>query len=165
MPDPTDAVTPDKSSTRGSTRVSVSLPPELLEQARALHPDLNVSGLLQDALRALVSCEHEDLVCARCGTSVRDAAVAERALSRFYVDAMTLVHDHALAEGTVIGLTRRLRDLARSYQLRIANELPMPGLTRAERGAAKIKEFPAPTTPAPAAALTVVPSASTVEAG
>jgi len=164
MPDPTDAVTSEKEPARGSTRVNVSVPAELLERARELHPDFNASGLFQDALRALVSCEHTDLVCARCGTSMREAAIADRALTRFYVDVISMVHDHARAEGTVIGLSRRLRDLARSYQLRIATELPLPGLTRAEREAAKVKDFPAPKKPAPAAALAAVPTSS-VEAG
>ncbi|MGH9042655.1 MAG: hypothetical protein ACRDZ3_20765 [Acidimicrobiia bacterium] len=64
-------------------RVNLSLPDELAELVHHELPDLNVSRVLQDALRALLRCDHRDLVCAQCSAPLPRRLVIDQALSAF----------------------------------------------------------------------------------
>ena len=90
----------------------------------------------------MAGCEHEQLVCARCEASVRRLDVADAALTRFYMDAQSLIGEFARRGGTVEGLGRRLRDLGANHRIRVAIDVPAPGLTRTERRRSKVKELP-----------------------
>jgi hypothetical protein len=133
----------DGSGRPSCTRVNVSVPIELLERIRAEHPSLNLSAVFQDGLRALVECPHEHLACARCGANLRHSAVAEEALGRFYIDLISALRKHIQREGTAEGFGRQMKALGEEHGVRLASELPLPTLTRIERHAAKVKEFPA----------------------
>lgn len=148
----------------GSTRINVSVPVELLDRARELNPNLSPSALLQEALRTAIGCEHEALVCARCDKPIRRLEIVDQALSHFYADVQAIVADHARRGGTVEGVGRRVKELGQSHQLRIASELPAPGLTRAERQAAKVKDLP-PAAPTRQRAPLAAVDPSAVEAG
>lgn len=84
-------------------RINVTVPEALIERARDQLPDLNVSGVLQDALRRLLECEHERAVCADCGEPVELTAAAGEALEMFWRELLyawgPLVDRGGTAEG------------------------------------------------------------------
>jgi hypothetical protein len=135
-----------------SARITVTVPAELLAEAQATNPDLSPSALLQDALRRLAACPHDELRCAHCGTVVRAADVFDRAMTRLYSEIQGLIADQARRGGTVEGLARRVRALGIAHHLRFAAETTLPVLTRAERRSAKVRDFPQRPAPAKAAA-------------
>jgi hypothetical protein len=126
------------------SRCTVTFPPELYEKALAANPNLAPSELFQEALRRLTGCEHDDLACARCGAPLRQVDIVDRVLTRFYLEVQELVGTHARRGRSVEGLTRPLKALGQSYRLRVASETPLPGMTREERRAAKVKDLPPP---------------------
>lgn len=71
-------------------RLNVSVPERLVEQVREALPDLNVSAVLQQALRALVECEHERMVCADCGDPVDVVDIARESMGLLWAE---LVHE------------------------------------------------------------------------
>lgn len=128
-------------------RVNVWIPDELHEAVRDALPDLNLSAALQDALRSTLTCGHDQLVCGRCSAPVSRVDVVDSALTRFYADVQAIVAAAAREGRTAEGVARRVKDLGARYRLRIATEVPLAGLTRAEREAAKVKDLPTPTPP------------------
>jgi hypothetical protein len=105
--------------------------PALLAARVANMPGLNVSGVLQKALWALVDCRHEKLVCTCCAQPVDVRQRQAEALSLFYGEVMDrleqLVHQGATAEGAA----RAVRQLGETH--RCADRRPLPRPTRAER--------------------------------
>jgi hypothetical protein len=163
MTDPTEGLD-RQTATHGSVRLSISVPIELLEQARTANPGLSPSAVFQQALRDAAGCNHEDLSCARCTAPVRRVDVAHQALAGFYVDVQSLVADHARRGATVEGLGRRIKELGQRHRIRQATEIPAPGMTKAERHRAKVRELPTPP-PATAPAAATPRTARTTEAG
>lgn len=65
------------------SRRTVYLPPELDAALAERLPNVNVSMVLQAALRGLLGCAHESLCCATCSTAVSPAALATAARDEF----------------------------------------------------------------------------------
>lgn len=61
-----------------------------MEQVRSDMPDLNVSAVLQQALRNLLECEHERMVCADCGDPVDVVDIARESMGLLWAE---LVHE------------------------------------------------------------------------
>lgn len=115
-------------------KLSVSVPDELIEAARTRHPAMNVSRVLQDALRVALDCPHHDLVCAGCGDELEAARLSRLALERFYVDAIRALEDLLWRGGSVEGSARVLRRLALEHGLADAvARVQLPRLSRGER--------------------------------
>jgi hypothetical protein len=99
----------------------VTVPADLLDEARATKPDLSPSALLQAELRDLVDCDHSHLACSHCGAPLDQGDVVQPAVARFYVEVQELITDY-LQEGRGLeGLARAVRELAEGH---IALELP-----------------------------------------
>lgn len=118
-------------------RINVTVPDELLRQLRAAHPALNVSQVLQDALRALAACPHEQLVCEACQAVVDRRSVGARLLDALYVDLIDALEHLLFSGGTVEGAARVTKNVAERHQVAAAFRRPLPRFTRAEREAAK----------------------------
>lgn len=122
--------------------MNLSVPSELLEEVRRQIPDLNLSAVLQEALREHLECTHERLGCARCGVPVSRDGIIDRALTYFYGDVQAALGPLVRQGGTAEGAARKVREVAVEWQLRFAIETPAPSLTKAERVASRVKELP-----------------------
>lgn len=84
-------------------RINAYVPDDLAAQVKEHLPDVNVSAVLQEALRTLLDCDHDRLVCAGCGEEVDPTAVAGAALDAFYRELLwewrALVNNHGTAVG------------------------------------------------------------------
>ena len=69
-------------------RMNVSVPDELVALVREQLPGLNVSGVLQEGLRARLGCNHAVLACTRCGGRLDHWHLVDAALGRFYADVL-----------------------------------------------------------------------------
>lgn len=118
-------------------RVSVTIPDELAGEVRRRLPALNVSGLLQNALRAALGCSHGQLTCATCAASLDPGDVAREALDALYRDLVDGLEDLLWSAGTLEGFGVRLKNVAQRHNVRLAFVRPLPRHTRAEREAAK----------------------------
>lgn len=115
------------------SRVTLSVPDELLELVRQSIPTLNISRTLQDALRARLTCSHKLLACASCAASMEASDVIDEALSRFYGDALWDLGELLRTGGTVEGSARVLKNVAERHGVTRAIETPLPRSTRAQR--------------------------------
>jgi hypothetical protein len=125
-------------------RVNVWLPAELAEVLRAELPDLNLSQLVQDAIRGVLGCRHDELACARCAEPVDRGALVDAAMSAFYSDVMWDLIPLVDRVGTAEGAARVVKEVARRHQVSRAESTPLPRPSRANRHAAKVREFPMP---------------------
>lgn len=123
-------------------RVNVWIPDELAGSVRARLPDLNVSAVLQDALRERLGCHHDRAVCAACALPVDVHAAGTVRLERFYCDVLDALVDLVAHGGTAEGAARVVKDVATRHQLPVAAKRPLPRPTRAERLAAAVAPFP-----------------------
>lgn len=114
-------------------RVSVTIPDELAREVRHKLPGVNVSGLLQDALRAALECPHGRLVCATCSMPVDGRRVAQGLLDAFYRDVLDALERLLIDGGSVEGAARVTRTVGLRHQIPLASIRPLPCLTRAER--------------------------------
>ena len=103
-------------------RLNVYLPDELGEQVKEHLPNVNVSALLQDALRDLLECGHERLACAGCGEQVDPTVVAGAALDSFYAELLWRWQALVDNRGTAVGAAQ----VAKS----VAVEMGVPGAER-----------------------------------
>jgi hypothetical protein len=85
-------------------------------------PDLNVSAVLQQALRALIECDHERLACADCGEKVDPEAVGGSALDAFYAELLWRWQELVDNRGTAVG--------AAQVAKQVAVEMGVPGAER-----------------------------------
>jgi hypothetical protein len=132
----------DATSPPRGRRINIWVTPGLLEAAREVNPDLNVSALVQEALREVIGCSHEELACRKCSAPIVRADVVEKAVTSFYLDALDAIGELVRRGGTAEGAARKLREIAGRWRLKIATEAPLPRPTRAERHTAKVKEMP-----------------------
>lgn len=119
-------------------RVNVWLPDDLQQRLQELDGRINLSRLLQDAVRRVMSCDHEQLACALCDMPVDREEVRDQALSQFYRDLMAKLEQLLRARGarsTVEGAARVTKDVARRWQVSAADRVPLPRLPRAVREA------------------------------
>lgn len=108
-------------------RVNAYLPDELGERLKAELPDVNVSAVLQDAIRGLLDCDHERLACADCGEPVDGSVVdAGEALAAFWAE---LLHEWGpLVDkgGTAEGAARVGKAVAMRFGVPGADRRPLP---------------------------------------
>ena len=135
-------------------RVNVYLPEELVALVRAALPGVNVSAVLQAGLRDLLDCPHPAAACAECGASIDLDERIDAALGAFYLDCLWELADLARRSGTAEGAARIVKSVALRHRIAVAERAPLPGMSRAERRAARARELPEiPPSPAPALAL------------
>lgn len=115
-------------------RVNVWLPDELVAAVREHLPDVNVSKTLQAALRSLLSCKHDRMVCAECAQPVDLAALLDEAKSAFYSQLRWELEALVNNDGTAEGAARVAKDVAVAHQITAAKApLPRPGRAQRQR--------------------------------
>lgn len=110
--------------------MTVTLPDALAAKVADL-PGLNVSGVLQEALWAVVECRHSDLACRCCGRPVAVADLKAEALTAFYRDLMHRLGLLIQRGGTAEGAARIVGQLAETHHF--PAPIPVSRPTRAER--------------------------------
>lgn len=124
-------------------RVNVWLPQALFDVVRAQLPDVNVSQLLQEALRGALGCQHEQLACAQCAQPIDRWAMVDERMDGFFRDAMwrigELVHT---GKGTAEGAARILKERGQSWKIPAAQRYTLPRPSRAARHTGKVREMP-----------------------
>ena len=116
-------------------RLNVYLPDDLGEKVRSEMPDLNLSGLLQQALRQALDCEHERWVCADCGEDVDTDEVCRGAMKEFLDAAWWQLEGLVDRRGTAEGAAKVLRDVAVGMGVPGAGMRPLLRPTRSMREA------------------------------
>jgi hypothetical protein len=113
-------------------RVNVTMPDELAVLVREQLPGLNVSGVLQGALRELVDCAHHELGCSVCGALVPRQRLIVTALQQFYADVIWQLHGPIARCETAEGAARVLRSLAEGWGVDV-KRAPLPRATKSQR--------------------------------
>lgn len=116
-------------------RLNVYLPDELGEQVRDTLPDLNVSAVVQDALRTLLDCDHERLVCATCEVSVSAEVIAGAAMRDLWRELLWAWEPLVDRHGTAVGAATVGKDVAVRMGVPGAESMPLPRPSRAMREA------------------------------
>lgn len=93
-------------------QVTVWVPDDLDEDRRARLPHINVSQVLQDALRARLCCEHLELACRLCHAPVDRAQLVAEALGDFYRRQIAALEPLIHRVGTAEGAARILKRVA-----------------------------------------------------
>lgn len=119
-------------------QLSVWVPNELAEALKTRLPGVNVSKVLQDGLRSLLDCEHDQLVCADCAAPVNRRAITDDALSKFYSQVMWEIRDLVAAGGTCEGAGRIVKGVAEAHQVSAAKRVSLP---RPPRGVRERREW------------------------
>lgn len=114
-------------------RLNVTVPDELWLAVKALSPDLNVSGVLQDGLRGLLSCEHRHTICAGCAAPVDVPVLMDAARLDLAWQLWLRLADHVIAGGTGEGAARVLRDELERQQVHGVGRWALPRPSRAAR--------------------------------
>ena len=123
-------------------RVNVWLPDELNESVRQALPGLNISNVLQEALRDRLVCRHESAVCARCAAPVDPWALANDRLDRFYLDLIDALAELMLRpSGTVEGAARVAKEIGVRAQIPAASLRPLPRPSKAMRTELKVRDI------------------------
>ena len=116
-------------------RLNVYVPDELGERVREQLPDVNVSALLQQALRGLIECDHERLACADCGEVVDYSAAAGEALEMFWRELLYAWQPLVDRGGTAEGAARVGKEVAKALGVPGADRCPIPRPPRHARQA------------------------------
>lgn len=114
-------------------RINVYVPDELVAEARSRHPALNASHLYQAALRQLVECAHETVVCRLCAEEIPAATLVAHAVDDLYGAVMDAMEGLVWRGSTAEGAARVLAHVARARGVPLAFRRPLPRATRAER--------------------------------
>lgn len=128
-------------------RMTLTMTDELYRKVRAELPGLNVSGALQELLRAKLRCEHSELECRVCRKRVWSADLERSRLAWFYGDCIEALEELVVRGGTAEGAARVLKTVAERYGVQARRPLPRP--TRAERQAVRDQAFTAAARQAP----------------
>lgn len=107
-------------------RVNVYVPNELGERLRSSLPDLNVSAVLQNALRALLDCEHGVVACVDCGEAVDPSASTGEALAAFWRELLWAWEPLVDRGGTAEGAARVGKAVAVEFGVPGADLRPLP---------------------------------------
>jgi hypothetical protein len=84
-------------------RVNVYLSEELAALVEREMPGLNLSAVLQEALRGRLECSHDALSCSRCAARVDRLVMIDEVLSRFYVECLQELERLVAVRGTAEG--------------------------------------------------------------
>ena len=97
-------------------RVNVWLNKDVYDTLRRELPDVNVSGLLRQAIESTLNCWHDQLECTRCGSQVDHQYLLSKEVTRFYRDARNAIGDLVdKGRGTAEGAQRVLHDVAQLW--------------------------------------------------
>lgn len=132
-------------------RVNVWLPDELNATIKQELPDVNVSAVLQDALRALLGCRHDRVSCAACAKPVDLRSLIDEALCSLYLDLHWKFVELIDRGGTVEGAARVAKEIATRHRVSCAPNIALARPSRAQRQRQRVLEFP--DTPAAVAAV------------
>ena len=116
-------------------RLNVTVPDRLIERVRDDLPDVNVSGVLQAALRTLLECDHDHLTCAGCGGDVDRSTVATEALGQFWSELLGEWEPLVDRHGTAVGAATVAKSVAVRHGVPRADRMPLPRPSRAMREA------------------------------
>lgn len=118
-------------------RLNVSVPDGLVDQVREHLPDVNVSGVLQDALRKLLEgeCGHRRLTCTECGVDVARSQVGGELAGRFYRELLHELGPLVDQLGTAEGAARIAKRIALEMGVPGADGLAVPRPPRSAREA------------------------------
>ena len=108
------------------TRVNVHLPNHLAEQVRAKLPGVNVSAVLQNALREMLECPHERLTCGDCGDTVDRRVVAGEAMAEFWRELLWEWESLVDKGGTAVGAAQVGKQVAVRLGVPRAETMPLP---------------------------------------
>lgn len=122
-------------------RVNTWVPDDLAAVVRERMPDVNYSQVLAEGLRARLACRHDEVACTTCGQTERRWDIEDQAVGRFYADLMWELRRLVERGGTAEGAARIVKGVADRYRVSVASKLPLPRPSRAEREAAKVREF------------------------
>lgn len=114
-------------------RLNVTVPDELWLAAKARAPGVNVSGVLQAGLRALLGCAHDRAVCAACAEEVDLYELTQRSRRDLAWAVWLRLTDHVVAGGTAEGSARVLLDELGRQQVPEVDTWVLPRLSRAVR--------------------------------
>ena len=114
-------------------RVNVYLPDSLGELVRSA--DMNVSAIVQEALRQRLECDHERLTCSGCGGEAERSELAGEALGALWRDLLWAWEPLVDRRGTAEGAARVARDVAVRHGVPRADRIPLPRPSRARREA------------------------------
>ncbi len=122
--------------------MNVWLPDELNDAVRAELPELNISNVLQEALRDRLGCRHDRAQCARCSAPLDPWSMANDRLDRFYLDLIDALGELMLRpSGTVEGACRVAKEIGVRAQIPAAARRPLPRPSRAMRTALKVRDL------------------------
>ena len=107
-------------------RVNVSVPDTLIVQVRENMPDLNVSAVLQDALRGLLECGHQRVACMDCGEPVDSSVNTGEALAAFWSELLHVWQPLVDRGGTAEGAARVGKAVAVEMGVPGAERQPIP---------------------------------------
>lgn len=116
-------------------RLNVYVPDDLGETVKEALPDLNVSAVLQAALRAKLECSHERLRCDDCGEVVSGGVDAGEVLAAFWGDLLWAWQPLVDKGGTAEGAARVAKGIAVDAGVPGAELLPLPRRPRRGRAA------------------------------
>ena len=116
-------------------RLNVTVPDRLIERVRDDLPGVNVSGVLQSALRELLECDHERLSCSQCEASLSRSELSTTALDRLYRELMAAWEPLVDRQGTAEGAARVAKHVAQEAGVPRADRIPLPRPSRAMREA------------------------------
>jgi len=116
-------------------RMNVSVPDELVALVREQLPGLNVSGVLQEGLRARLGCNHAVLACTRCGGRLDHWHLVDAALGRFYADVLWEIGElvRRMPAATAEGACRVVKRVAADKNITEGAHQPVPRPSRARR--------------------------------
>lgn len=117
-------------------RVNCHVPDDLGDQIREHLPDVNVSAVLQAALRSLLDCTHERLVCADCGEAVDEEAASGAALDVFWRELLWAWQPLVDRGGSAEGAARVAKAVAVEMGVPGAERRALPRPPRAARASA-----------------------------
>ena len=111
-------------------RVNVHVPDDLARRVKERLPDLNVSALVQQALRGMLECSHERVCCADCGDVVDPSGDA---LARFWKELLWSWEPLVDRQGTAEGAARVGKEVAVRLGVPDAERTPLPRPPRSKR--------------------------------
>lgn len=107
-------------------RLNVYVPDDLGERVRDDLPDVNVSAVLQRALRGLLDCDHEQMACVDCGQVVEHSVSAGEALEAFWRELIYAWGPLVDRGGTAEGAARVGKEVAVALGVPGAERRPLP---------------------------------------
>ena len=113
-------------------RVTVYLPAELAARVEAELPGLNVSAVVQEALRGRLRCDHVEMACTSCTAVLTREEATEEAILTFWFELVDAIEPMVWRQATAEGAAAAIWRVAGAHGMPVG---PVPRPTRAEREA------------------------------